>query len=513
MITSLPDVAMVGMPAALALETDARLVAAGSPAEIEIQFGNSRGPGDAFELRYNGLELAFSFDGDDGTGFNFDGFSDDVLFNDFFAAFAANFYLSRDFDISITNNAPADRSILLVSKTNGTANNIIMVPLYGGSTETPGVDDEYAPNFEVLAQIWANVDGWAQANLVKGATDNDDQFSIFVHETLRELLQHTPPPPYFSGAGHTDRFGGVLDGAVVPWYARVYEQYGDPPLIRNPYAFGSAASPKYALDFAVPRKDIGIVANIINPHFVDTSNRKVLHNRTAWRVHKSQTAYICVLVPAFSSGSANTNTNFTIHKLDGTTQSFTSTKDMSPTQPELAYFAVDVPYILGMEDAAYKLTFRVKGFWNGNWETELITLYIDRQEHEQMHHFMYRNRKGGWESVYLTGHVQEQREYNRAEAILEHEDYATDAEAYTYNHKLRSAYVQHTGLKSREERLALAELADSPDVYRLIGTYGTMAATWQKVIVDPKGFEKLDDSLSDDIDGFEFVFKPALTEY
>lgn len=511
--TGLPEVSLVGMPSALDLATDARLVSTGSPASIEIQFGASRGSGDSFELSYNGLTLPFTFDGDDGSGYNFDGFSTSGQFDDFVQAFISNFYISRDFEATITMNAPTDKRLLLTARLNGSAYDVTMNPLYSGSVETPGVDDAWAENFEVLAQIFANHTGdWELITLVKGAVnESDESFKIWVHNVLKELCSFDLPSAAYTGPG-TDNYAGRVNGAVIKWHARVFEQWGDPPLIRNPYNFGTEASPKFAIDYALAKQDFVSHTAAFNA-ITAASNRKFLNTRKRMKVHKSQLVYLNVLVPKFTSGSGNTNTDIVVKRYNASEITITTTKAMSPSEWEQWAFVVSVPFVLAAYSTAYAMVVDVEGFWNGNWKTEQVTLIIDKADYENLNHFIYRNRAGGWESVYFTGHLKKLKGYEAQEAELEAESYDTEAEGYTYNHLRNSQFVLNTGFKSPEEREDLTNMADSSEVYWLQGEYGTAEAQWLKVLIDPRGFEKVSDSLEDDAQAFEFGFRLAKRDF
>ncbi len=174
----------------------------------------------------------------------------------------------------------------------------------------------------------------------------------------------------------------------------------------------------------------------------------------------------------------------------------TVANNMVDSHYQMIAHAVDVAYLLDQEPTAYKIELDIEGFWNIPFKTVKMTLDIDVQNYEQVHHIMYLGRGGAWETIYLTGLLQEGREYEAQEAQLESEYYDTDAQGFVYNKRSRKTYKLETGIKSKDERLALAGLAESERVFYVKNGY-TNEGELVPILMDVRGLEDLDNGLDD----------------
>src|SRR5690606_7329053 len=108
---------------------------------------------------------------------------------DFVDAFKLNFYINRDWDVTVISPSPPYQ-LQLEAKQNGTAYSVTIHTntALTGNTTTPGVDDVYSKNFKAITEIYVKKEGdWVLAATVDSAPADNEDFEVYVQEAIKSF--------------------------------------------------------------------------------------------------------------------------------------------------------------------------------------------------------------------------------------------------------------------------------------------------------------------------------------
>ena len=519
-VTTPSNPALVGNPAYLEVSSNNKILTAGNKAELawSTYFGLSAGKW--VELRWSGNTYRFDVVTPpvDDSGFQLPEFGTPPEMADFIAAFQGNFYINQDFEVILDNDAGPFKWHL-IARENGTIYNAVVVNTngWGGGAPVAGNDDVYAAFFKCLADLWVYIDGaWVQKAMLEGGFDNDVKTKIYFDKILKEQFTIPLPASYFAAVA-IDEWIRPMPEMMMEYYLAVREFYGEPPTVKAPTYWGTASAPKQVVAFGHLKN--AIVGNTwVNDYYTITAGRKMITDLRGKTILKNQTFYFYAFLKNgyigdlinlkvdlyFKNGTSSLAIVLSTHTASGDfpAQFWEMSVDWKRIQT-LAYYVDDV-----MHFDLY-LTANMTTFFS----TEKLRIYVDNLDYEHEHYFLYKHLGGGYATIGFTGFLRKNANYqSKEEMVILGDNYTSeDAEIITFDHHHDFEYALNTGTFEKWKIEQMVQFASSPEVYYLDENFGSATAKWRRVIVDPGGFNNLENQKEDIIER-SFTYKNAISE-
>jgi hypothetical protein len=484
------DICIAGNPQILDLTSDKRLLSAGNPAAVELQFGNDGVDGDGWTMRYDVEEFTFTIKSvPNDSGFELPEFSDVPTFNDFVEELKNNFYIDRDFIVTTDTTNPIDLKLTLTHKLNGIRYNLFLTGQTGVSVAyTNGVDDDYAESFSPYCRIYGYVNNaWTLLNEKSQYADLDGNFQFQINQELMAQFNIPLPEIDYSGAGFGDYIFPFPE-ALLKYYVVYNERYGKPPIHYKPVSFGSEAAPKLATPIRVDRQEFPGID--LDARFFSGDDTDLLRVYRPKTIHKSQIDYFVWYFPDGNIGD-DMQIGVVDHYMDGTTGDTVYSEYELPAAADAGFYQMVIDASTLPSDVR---SFDIYGLAAGktpDQESNRLNVFVDHFDYEHIYFMMYQNQFGMFETVYFTGRLEVSGDFEREDAVLSQSaDYSkNDAEVINYSHRRTDEFSLDTGLKKQEEFEGLKDLINSPRVYFLDGVFNDSDSYWRPIIVDPKSLK------------------------
>jgi len=516
--TALPEVLLCGIPSYLGLTTTRTILTPGTLAVNVWTKTSGITNGSIFPVHWLGNKLTFAVvTTPDDSGMQLPAWSNASQFVAFYDALRLNYYINRDFTVNMLSGS-APYSIQLVAKNKGIAYITDEDANTAMNNTVLGVDDVYAENFSVVADVYVKQgDDFLLYNTIDASPAADNVVRLYVPDLLKPKIHPAIPQLNDIGAALVNKMAAV-DGAVLYYYIRYFESYGNPPRAAVVQEWGTAIAPKLAISLRLPRLEQP--NNTAQSDYItSTTARHLLRNERTRYMKAGCVDYPAVYLDGDDMGTVTWYRR--VYFTDGTDTGagIINQKNMDAnTPPEVYQCVVLWDDALTIETAQSKTIDYVTVYARQQLNSSTLTSKVQRYEKDAVvseftWHFIYRNPRGMWESIYFTGHITNLALYERVEAQLQgRDDYVkSDSEIYTYNHTCKSQYKLGTGLKYPDEMPGLREFAESDAVYIREGNYGDTNAFWRPVVVNADAFSTLDGS-DGELEERSFTFTNAVVD-